>query len=268
MKYLILLKEFIHKKTTRNYIFIIFSIIFIITIATTFYIYGGKILNDNYKKSYFTVVLDDKDKYDLLKNHSNIKVLLKCITMDNKIIVEHEDNDFFEKDNNIEIISKKDFNIYEYNNEYYIILKNWKVYNDMVDFFMKNRIEYEIFINKENDSKIEKYYNYFFYMLILIIIISFIIYLITIINILLDEQKYNYLYYCLGFNLKEITIISVIKVLSLILSIVLSNGILQLVIKNYLGVNHCFNLVIHILLIIVTLFVTMCLIIGRRSYKV
>lgn len=79
----------------------------IITIVTIFYIYGLKILNDNYKKSYFTVALDDKDKYDLLKSHSKIKILLKCVTIDNKIIVEHEDNNFFEKDNNVEIISKK-----------------------------------------------------------------------------------------------------------------------------------------------------------------
>lgn len=268
MKYLIFLKEFIQKKTTRNYTLIIFSVVFVISLSTTLYIYGEKILNDNYKKSYFTVVLDSKDKYNQTKNHNNLKSMMRCITLDNKIIVEYEDIIIFDKDNNIEIVSKKQFNTYEYNNEYYITLNNWKEYNDIVDFFFNNKIEYEIFINKECDIKIEKYYSYFFYLLILIIIISFIIYLITIINIILDEQKYNYLYYCLGFNLLEITLISLTKVLFLILSIIFLNGIIQWIIKYCLGVNHYFILVINILLIIVTLLVTMCLIIGRRICKI
>lgn len=263
MKKLIFIKEFFNKRTTINYFIIIFSVLFVISIAISCYEYGKKILNDNYKKSYYIVVLDNSLKYEQIKNHNNIELLEKCIVFGDEIIIEKDNDNNLLEQNNIKLVSKQNFNNYEYKDEYYITLKKWTSYNDMVDYLIKNNINYEIFLNKENENKLENYYNYFFYILIILIIISVVIYIISIINILIDEQKYNHLYYCLGFNFKEILIIFVIKVFSLILSIILFNTLFQAIIKYFLEINHSFNFLTNIIVMILTLLIIMFWIVER-----
>ena len=62
MKYLIFFKEIFNKKSTRNYFFIILSLLIVIDVSFIFYKYSGKILNDNYKNSYFLLELNTKNK--------------------------------------------------------------------------------------------------------------------------------------------------------------------------------------------------------------
>ena len=81
MKYLIFFKETFNKKSTVNYFFIIFSLFVIIDVSFMFYKYSGKILNDNYKNSYFLLELNTKNKINLIENYSNIDVYQKCILL-------------------------------------------------------------------------------------------------------------------------------------------------------------------------------------------
>lgn len=230
MKYLIFLKELFYNKTTKNYLLIMFLVIFIINISINIYMFGKKILNDNYKNSYFITTLDNDIKYEKLKKHNNIDVISEY--------------------------SKE-------NKTYYITLKNWRKYNDLVDFLIRENIEYEIFLNKENEINIEKYYDYFFYILLLIIIICLIIYFITFINIIIDEQKYNYMYYCLGFNSKKIVLILLEKIMVLMSVVILINAIINWI----MGANYYYSLVIYAFLVIITLLTNVFLIIERRNKR-
>lgn len=265
MRYLLFVKEFIHKKTTKNYILIIFSIAFIISIVSSFYIFSGNVINRNYKKSYYVMILDTKDKYNAIKNYKNTNQLLRCTFDGNIVIVENKNNILIPNNENVKVVSEKEFNTYEYNDGYYVTLKNWINFNEKNDYFINKNIDYEIFLNRTGDSKIEDYYNYFFYMLILIIIVASIIFIITIINIIIDEQKYNNLYYCLGYNGKRIFLICLIKIFSMVMGIAIINGIIQFIIECLINITHYYNLVIHISLLVATLLITICMIIGRNN---
>lgn len=189
MKYLLFLKEFFHKKTTKNYLLIIFALVFVITSSVSFYKYGKKIINNNYSESYFVVTLDNNTKMNKIKNHNNVDTLVKCIKLDDEIIIIDEKLNLKEISESFNRISESDFNKYDYNFEYYMTLNNWTEYNDMIDYLIENHINYDFMILKKNEINIENYYNIFFYLLILVIVIGLIIFLITIVNVLMDEKK-------------------------------------------------------------------------------
>ena len=85
------------------------------------------------------------------------------------------------------------------------------------------------------------------------------------INIILDEEKNNYLFYCIGYSLMQIKKFLLIKLLTLLITILLFNNLLQIIIRKILDINTYFNLVINIVLIVSTIIITMFMIIERRK---
>ncbi len=265
MKYIVILKEFYNKKTTKNYLFILFSLVFLINIAYNFYIYSIKIINNNYKNSYIIVTLNNQKKYNLISNNNKIDTLKKCIVSYDKILVENDNDDFLKNVDRIKNISTLEFNKNEFKDKYIITLNDWINYNNFIDKISKNNIQFDIIILKQDNNNFENYLSYFLYLLIIIIFISLIIYVTTIINIILDEEKNNYLFYCIGYSLIQIKKFLLIKLLTLLVTILLFNNLLQIIIRKILDINTYFNLVINIVLIVSTIIITMFMIIERRK---
>lgn len=267
MKYVVILKEFFNKKTTKNYLFILFLLVFLINIAYNFYIYSIKIINNNYKNSYIIVTLDNQNKYNLISNNNKIDTLKKCIVSYDKILVENDNDNFLKNVDRIKNISTLEFNKNEFKNEYIITLNDWINYNDFIDNISKNNIQFDIVILKQDNNNFENYLSYFLYLLIIIVFISLIIYVTTIINIILDEEKNNYLFYCIGYNLIQIKKFLLIKLLTLLVTILLFNNLLQIIIRKILNINTYFNLIINLIILIITIIIVSFAILKKHIIK-
>lgn len=265
MKYLVFFKETFNKKSTVNYFFIIFSLFVIIDVSFMFYKYSGKILNDNYKNSYFLLKLNTKNKINLIENYSNIDVYQKCIFNENDIIVEDESSKYFPK--SVKQVNKSEFAKYKFDNRYFITLKKWIDYNDFCDLLIKNGIDYDFYIVKKNDLNFENYYHYFIYVLFIICFICLLVFVISIINILIDEKEFCRILYMVGYNYRLINFMTVIKIFVFMLLLVLINLLLQLTLNYFLKFFDYSMMLTNIAILILSIIIAMFWIVGRSIKK-
>lgn len=262
MKYLVFFKETFNKKSTVNYFFIIFSLFVIIDVSFMFYKYSGKILNDNYKNSYFLLELNTKNKINLIENYSNIDVYQKCIFNENDIIVEDESSKYFPK--SVKQVNKSEFAKYKFDNRYFITLKKWIDYNDFCDLLIKNGIDYDFYMIKKNELNFENYYKYFIYVLFIICFICLLVFVISIINILIDEKEFCRILYMVGYNYHLINFMTVIKIFVFMLWLVLINFLFQLTLGYFLKFFDYSMMLTNIAILIMSIIIAMFWIVGRR----
>lgn len=265
MKYLVFFKETFNKKSTVNYFFIIFSLFVIIDVSFMFYKYSGKILNDNYKNSYFLLELDTKNKLKFVENYKNIDVYQKCIFDENEIIVEDESSKYFPK--NVKRINKLEFAKYKFDNKYIITLKKWIDYNDFCDLLIKNGIDYDFYIVKKNELNFENYYKYFIYVLFIICFICLLVFVISIINILIDEKEFCRILYMVGYNYRLINFMTVIKIFVFMLLLVLINLLFQLTLNYFFKFFDYSMMLANIAILILSIIIAMFWIVGRSIKK-
>lgn len=265
MKYLIFFKETFNKKSTVNYFFIIFSLFVIIDVSFMFYKYSGKILNDNYKNSYFLLELDTKNKLKFVENYKNIDVYQKCIFDENEIIVEDESSKYFPK--NVKRINKLEFAKYKFDNKYIITLKKWIDYNDFCDLLIKNGIDYDFYIVKKNELNFENYYKYFIYVLLIVCFICLLVFVISIINILIDEKEFCRILYMVGYNYRLINFMTVIKIFVFMLLLVLINLLFQLTLNYFFKFFDYSMMLANIAILILSIIIAMFWIVGRSIKK-
>ena len=262
MKYLIFFQETFNKKSTINYFFIIFSLLVIIDVSFMFYKYSGKILNNNYKNSYFLLELNTKNKIKFVENYENIDVYQKCIFDENEIIVEDESSKYFPK--NVKRINKLEFAKYKFDSKYIITLKKWIDYNDFCDLLIKNEIDYDFYIVKKNELNFENYYKYFIYVLFIICFICLLVFVISIINILIDEKEFCRILYMVGYNYHLINFMTVIKIFVFMLLLVLINLLFQLTLGYFLKLFDYSMMLTNIAILILSIIIAMFWIVGRR----
>lgn len=281
MKYLLFLKEFYHKPTTKNYFLIIFFLLFILSSAVTFKIYSFKIINENYRQSFY--IIEGNNMPYLLYKNENIKDIKKCVFVEDNIFVLEESlkqntisamsripntkYNFVKNEelhNEVAMVSLDIFKELEFKNIYYVTLNNWMKYNEEYDFFQENNIKVDLFLYREVENIPEHVYDYLSIIIFIIGIIAIIIFIATMINIFIDERKYDDLYYILGFSSKKILIILFFKILSLVLNTILLNHMLYIFIKKILKLENQYNILIYIVMIFLMISLVVLNIVGRR----
>lgn len=271
---ILFLKEFYQNKTVRNYILIIFLIIFVILSSILAKDYFFKIINDNYDGSYLVIKSINKPKIE----DKNVNEINRCIIEENNLIIEdrnilddniHEEYQKKSINNTLELniskVSQNKFKTYNYENGYYVNINNWMNINETIEYLTDNGYEMEYNIKKTVDLPIENYYQYLDAIIILIIIIGFIIFIVSIINIIIDEKNKHYLYKCLGYTNKDMLSIQLSKIFSLLIIIIIINEIVQILIKYLLNITSNTNYYIYIILIVLTI---MLILLDRTVIKI
>lgn len=270
---MILLKSFFRKKTIKNYFIIFlltFTLIFTSCFLKRFYIDKQ---NELYKTSYFYFDVKDIDvdeiKYDNIKEvflgirDSNYNIFVKSDKVsDNEIIVPNErehpslkeiyhvnesflldetelkikevinfDNLYYISANNLEKIKNNDVNTV-----YIVTLKSYLPEEQIkTEDFLRNK--FNIIPDFKNNAQGRRDYlgriNMINLFVIICVIFFSIVFVITLINIVVDEQKTNKLYFVIGYNKFKIVLIFISKVIflliiPLLLSLIISFGVFTL----------------------------------------
>lgn len=270
---MILLKSFFRKKTIKNYFIIFlltFTLIFTSCFLKRFYIDKQ---NELYKTSYFYFDVKDIDideiKYDNIKEvflgirDSNYNIFVKSDKVsDNEIIVPNErehpslkeiyhvnesflldetelkikevinfDNLYYISANNLEKIKNNDVNTV-----YIVTLKSYLPEEQIkTEDFLRNK--FNIIPDFKNNAQGRRDYlgriNMINIFVIMCVIFFSIVFVITLINIVVDEQKTNKLYYVIGYNKMKIVLIFISKVIflfiiPLLLALIISFGVFTL----------------------------------------
>ena len=269
----IIYKSFYRKKNIRNYILIITCLMITITLCLVFRLYIVNVINSNYNKSFIYAKITNEEQLSLLKQIDNINEIRKCIEEDgyiveditvksnqiyissNSDIIYNNDFEYIESDSlqsNVIVVSPTLFSTLEYQNGYYITLKNWMNRSDIIDLMFSNNIETDPHIYLNNDIKLEDTYLYLNITIMILAVVFTLIYIFTIILIIVDQRKKNKILKVLGFSKKEIFKFNSIQLITLNLVCIFANEIVKIIVFIFSKI-YIISIIYYLILFVITL---------------
>ncbi len=269
----IIYKSFYRKKNIRNYILIITCLMITITLCLVFKNYIVNVINSNYNKSFIYAKITNEEQLSLLNQIDNINEIRKCIDEDgyiveditvksnqiyissNSDIIYNNDFEYIETDSlqaNVIVVSPTLFSTLEYDNGYYITLKNWMNRSDIIDLMFSNNIETDPHIYLNNDIKLEDIYLYLNITIMILAVVFTLIYIFTIILIIVDQRKKNKILKVLGFSKKEIFKFNSIQLITLNLVCIFANEIVKIIVFIFSKI-YIVSIIYYLILFVITL---------------
>lgn len=269
----IIYKSFYRKKNIRNYILIITCLMITITLCLVFRLYIVNVINSNYNKSFIYAKITNEEQLSLLKQIDNINEIRKCIDEDgyiveditvksnqiyissNSDIIYNNNFEYIESDSlqsNVIVVSPTLFSTLEYDNGYYITLKNWMNSSDIIDLMFSNNIETDPHIYLNNDIKLEDTYLYLNITIMILAVVFTLIYIFTIILIIVDQRKKNKILKVLGFSKKEIFKFNSIQLITLNLVCIFANEIVKIIVFFFSKMYNV-SIIYYLILFVITL---------------
>lgn len=292
---MLILKSFIHKKTTKIYICLLSILFLILLLISSFRSYYSQLLQLEYDINNIYYITINKKDIDKVYNSKFIKEPVIGLNL----IYNNNLNFFTGYDDNLasnEIIVKSDYffdNNITIENEYFIsdiyyknianydsvisyslyqeisslsseitiqFLLNERKYSEILEEELKNTFGYDINLicnyGEEFNTNLNTIIFYIDFFVIILLLIALVLTIVINVNVLLDERKVNTLYKYLGFNFYKTILYNIIKLYFLFLTSILISFILFCIM--ICGINSLTNLKLNIsfeILVIINLFV-------------
>ena len=292
---MLILKSFIHKKTTKIYICLLSILFLILLLISSFRSYYSQLLQLEYDINNIYYITINKKDIDKVYNSKFIKEPVIGLNL----IYNNNLNFFTGYDDNLasnEIIVKSDYffdNNITIENEYFIsdiyyknianydsvisyslyqeisslsseitiqFLLNKRKYSEILEEELKNTFGYDINLicnyGEEFNTNLNTIIFYIDFFVIILLLSALVLTIVINVNVLLDERKVNTLYKYLGFNFYKTILYNIIKLYFLFLTSILISFILFCIM--ICGINSLTNLKLNIsfeILVIINLFV-------------